>query len=58
MLDLCAALDVTEVTVKDVAEAAGITEAAVRGQLAGLTMRIRNRRYSHTQTDWPVNIHA
>lgn len=41
MLDLCAALDATEVTVKDVAEAAGITEGAVRGQLAGLTMRIR-----------------
>jgi SAM-dependent methyltransferase len=41
-LDLCAAEEATSVTVKDVAKEAGITEGAVRGQLTGLTMRLKD----------------
>jgi hypothetical protein len=52
-LDLCAAEEATTVTVKDVAKEAGITEGAVRGQLAGLTMRLKNPRYGFAQTAWP-----
>jgi pyruvate/2-oxoglutarate dehydrogenase complex dihydrolipoamide acyltransferase (E2) component len=42
MLDLCSAEEVTAVGVKDIAEQAGISQAAVRGQSAGLTMRLEN----------------
>jgi hypothetical protein len=55
VLDLCAAEEATTVTVKDVAKDAGITEAAVRGQLAGLTMRLRNPKYGFAQTSWPFS---
>ena len=58
MLDLCAAEGAQTVLVKDVAAAAGITEGAVRGQLAGFTMRIRNPKNGFTQTHWPVNIRS
>ena len=54
-LDLCAAEEATTVTVKDVANEAGITEGAVRGQLAGLTMRLKNPRYGFAQTKWPFD---
>jgi hypothetical protein len=54
LLDLCAAEETSSVGVKDVAEQAGITEAGVRGQLAGLTMRLKNPRYGFAQTSWPV----
>jgi hypothetical protein len=36
--------------VKDIAEQARISEAAVRGQLAGLTMRLKNPIYGFAQT--------
>jgi hypothetical protein len=54
MLDLCSAEEATAVGVKEVAEQAGISEAAVRGQLAGLTMRLKNPVYGFAQTTWPV----
>jgi hypothetical protein len=54
LLDLCAAEEASSVSVKDEAEQAGITEAGVRGQLAGLTMRLKNPRYGFAQTSWPV----
>lgn len=53
-LDLSSAEEATAVSVKDVAEQAGISEAAVRGQLAGLTMRLKNPVYGFAQTTWPV----
>jgi hypothetical protein len=56
MLDLCSAEQATAVGVKDVAEQAGISEGAVRGQLAGLTMRLKNPAYGFAQTTWPVTI--
>lgn len=56
MLDLCSAEEATVVSVKDIAEQAGISEAAVRGQLAGLTMRLKNPTYGFAQTTWPVTI--
>ena len=55
MLDLCAAED-AEVGVKQIAVAAGTTEAGVRGQLAGLTMRLKNPKYGFGQTDWPTSV--
>lgn len=54
LLDLSAAEETSSVGVKDVAEQAGITEAGVRGQLAGLTMRLKNPRYGFAQSSWPV----
>jgi hypothetical protein len=56
MLDLCSAGQATAVGVKDVAQQAGISEGAVRGQLAGLTMRLKNPAYGFAQTTWPVTI--
>ncbi len=54
MLDLCAADEAHGVTVQDVAAHASITYGQVRGQLAGLTMRLKNPKYSFEQTSWPV----
>jgi len=54
LLDLCAAEDEGAVGVKDIALAAGITEGSVRGQLAGLTMRLKNPRYGFAQNQWPA----
>lgn len=54
MLDLSSAEEATAVSVKDIAQQAGISEAAVRGQLAGLTMRLKNPVYGFAQTTWPV----
>jgi hypothetical protein len=54
MLDLCSAEEATAAGVKEVAEQAGISEAAVRGQLAGLTMRLKNPVYGFARTTWPV----
>jgi hypothetical protein len=56
MLDLCSAEGATAVSVKDIAEQAGISVGAVRGQLAGLTMRLKNPSYGFVQTTWPVTI--
>lgn len=56
MLDLCAAAEADGVSVADVATQAAITTAQVRGQLAGLTMRLKNRKYGFAQNAWPVTI--
>lgn len=56
LLDLCAAENAGAVGVSDVAEMAGITKAGVRGQLAGLTMRLRNPANGFEQQTWPVDI--
>ncbi len=54
LLELCATEEASSVSVKDVAEQAGITEAGVRDHLAELTMRLKNPRYGFAQTSWPV----
>lgn len=54
LLDLCAAEGEGSVGVEDIALAAGITEASVRGQLASLTMRLKNPRYGFAQNEWPA----
>ena len=56
MLDLCAAEEADTVTVKDIAAHAEISEGQVRGQLAGLTMRLRNPKYGFDRRAWPVTI--
>ena len=56
MLDLCSAEGATAVSVKEIAEQAGISVGAVRGQLAGLTMRLKNPAYGFAQTTWPVTV--
>lgn len=56
MLDLCAADEAEGVSVLDVAKQASITYGQVRGQLAGLTMRLKNPKYGFAQTTWPVEI--
>ena len=54
LLDLCSQVGAGPVYVSDVASAAHITEGQVRGQLAGLTMRLRNPKYGFKQKKWPV----
>ena len=56
MLDLCAAEEADGVSVQDVVEQASITYGQVRGQLAGLTMRLKNPKYGFAQSTWPVTI--
>ncbi len=56
MLDLCAADEANGVTVQDIATQADITVAQVRGQLAGLTMRLKNPKYKFAQTAWPSTV--
>ncbi len=56
MLDLCAADEAHGVSVQDIASQAAITYGQVRGQLAGLTMRLKNPKYGFAQTTWPVQI--
>ena len=56
MLDLCAADEADGVSVQDVATQASITYGQVRGQLAGLTMRLKNPKYGFAQRSWPVEI--
>ncbi len=56
MLDLCAAEEAHGVNVQDVASQAAITVGQVKGQLAGLTMRLKNPKYGFAQTTWPVEI--
>lgn len=57
LLDLCAAEDAGQVGVQDIAATAGITVPGVRGQLAGLTMRLRNPTYAYAQKTWPTTVH-
>lgn len=56
LLDLTAALEPGEVRIKDIAAHAGITVGAVRGQLAGLTMRLKNPAHGFAQTAWPTTV--
>lgn len=56
VLDLCAADEASGVTVPDVMAHAGITSGQVKGQLAGLTMRIKNPKYGFAQTNWPFEV--
>jgi hypothetical protein len=56
LLDLCAMEDAEPVGVVDVANHAGITVTSVRGQLAGLTMRLKNPKYHFRQKASPVDI--
>ncbi len=56
LLDLCAAEEPGAVGVKEVAATAGIIEGSVRGQLAGLTMRLKNPKYGFAQKAWPVQV--
>jgi hypothetical protein len=56
MIDLCSVEGADPITVKDIASAAGITEQSVRGQLAGLSIRLRNPRSAFGQTEWPVKV--
>lgn len=57
LLDLTASEEPANVGVKDIATYAGITLGAVRGQLAGLTMRLKNPAYGYAQTVWPTSVH-
>jgi len=56
LVDLCAAPDPGAVGVAEVAAEAGVSPAAVRGQLAGLTMRLRNPANGFAQRAWPVQV--
>jgi len=56
MIDLCCVEGADPITVKDIASAAGVTEQSVRGQLAGLSIRLRNPRSGFPQTEWPVKV--
>jgi len=56
MMDLCAADEADGVSVLDVAEQASINHDQVRGQLAGLTMRLKNPKYGFAQNRWPVEV--
>lgn len=56
LLDLCATDGADGVSVQDIALHASITATQVRGQLAGLTMRMRNPKNGFTQTMWAVDI--
>lgn len=44
------------VGVKEIAAHAGISLGAVRGQLAGLTMRLKNSAHGFAQSTWPVAV--
>jgi hypothetical protein len=56
LLDLCAGEDAAPVGVEDIAQTAGITKGSVRGQLAGLTMRLKNPKYGFLQNVWPTQV--
>lgn len=56
LLDLCAADEASSVSVVDIMAHADISVGQVKGQLAGLTMRLRNPKYGFAQTEWPVAI--
>lgn len=56
LLDLCAVEEPGYVGVTDIADEAGISKGAVRGQLAGLTMRLKSPANGFTQKRWPVSI--
>ena len=55
LMDLCAASE-KPVGVTDIQTHAGLTPGQVRGQLAGFTMLLRNKRNGFKQSAWPVQI--
>lgn len=56
LLNLCAAEEGGYVGVPEVAAEANISVGSVKGQLAGLTMRLKNPKYGFTQTTSPVDV--
>lgn len=56
LLDLTAAEGPGEVGVKEIAAHAGVSLGAVRGQLAGLTMRLNNPGNGFAQNTWPAMV--
>ena len=56
LLDLCSSAGEQPVTVKDIESTAGLTTGQVRGQLAGLTMMLKNPKYGLERRPWPVRI--
>jgi hypothetical protein len=53
LLDLLAASEGTPVLSADVMASAGLSTGQFRGQLAGLTMMLKNQKYGFTQTSAP-----
>ena len=53
LLDLLAAADGEPVSTANVMESAGLTTGQFRGQLAGLTMMLKNQKYGFAQTAVP-----
>ncbi len=56
LLNLCAAEESAQVGVAEVAAEANISTGSVKGQLAGLTMRLKNPKYGFAQTTSPVDV--
>lgn len=56
LLDLTAAQQPSEIGVKEIAAHAGVSLGAVRGQLAGLTMRLNNLANGFDQNAWPATV--
>jgi hypothetical protein len=56
LLDLCAAEEASTVTIRDVAERAGCSDASVRAGLAGLTRSLKHPKYGYAQTTWPMTV--
>jgi hypothetical protein len=56
LMDLCSTEEPADVGVQEVAAHAGITLAAVRGQFAGLTMKIRHPNNGYSQRYWPASV--
>lgn len=53
VMDLCAQPDAGDLRVVDVMEHAGLSNAQVKGHLAGLTMLLRNKKNGFPQNVWP-----
>lgn len=56
LMDLLAAADGEPVSSADVMQSAGLSTGQFRGQLAGLTMMLKNQKYGFTQTSSPWEI--
>lgn len=56
LMDLCAQAGSQPVTVKDIETTAGVTWGQIRGQLAALTMMLKNPKYGLAPRKWPVRI--
>jgi hypothetical protein len=56
LMNLCAAEEGGYVGVPEIASEAHVSVGSVRGQLAGLTMRLKNPKYGFAQTTSPVDV--